>query len=58
MIVRDCLLALSGFCFEQHWIGLVVRVPALGTEGRGFDSTKGYTPDLVHVVSLLGGVAP
>ena len=25
--------------------GLVVSVSAFGTEGRGFESTKGYTPD-------------
>ena len=25
--------------------GLVVRVVAFGTEGRRFESTKGYTPD-------------
>ena len=25
--------------------GLVVSISAFGTEGRGFESTKGYTPD-------------
>ena len=43
---------------ERHWIGLVVSISAFGSEGRRFESTKGYTPDRDMCASLLVRVAP
>ena len=42
----------------RHWIGLVVSISAFGSEGRRFESTKGYTPDRDMCASLLVRVAP
>ena len=43
---------------ERHWIGLVVSISAFGSEGRRFESTKGYTPDRDMCASLLVRVTP
>ena len=51
-------LHLSIHLLEWHWIGLVVSISAFGSEGRRFESTKGYTPDRDMCASLLVRVAP